>query len=142
MLDDMNGLVDWQGIDAAHHLHAFSDHKSLHQGKIRVISSAQGVFLTDSEGKQFLDGMAGLWCVAAGYGRDELVQAAAAQMAKLPYYNTFFKTTNEPAVQLAQTLARITPAGLNHVFYACSGSEAVVSALRTARVYWQPLGKP
>jgi putrescine aminotransferase len=142
MLDDMNGLVDWQGIDAAHHLHAFTDHKSLHQGKIRVISSAQGVFLTDSEGKQFLDGMAGLWCVAAGYGRDELVQAAAAQMGKLPYYNTFFKTTNEPAVQLAQTLARITPAGLNHVFYACSGSEAVDTALRTARVYWQTLGKP
>jgi putrescine aminotransferase len=141
MLDQIKA-VDWQGLDAAHHLHAFSDHKTLHQGKIRVITDAQGVFVTDSEGKDYLDGMAGLWCVAAGYGRGELVQAAAAQMTKLPYYNTFFKTTTQPAVQLAQTLARITPPGLNHVFYACSGSEAVDTALRTARVYWQTLGRP
>lgn len=147
MLDDMNGVVgpgnvDWQGLDAAHHLHPFTDHKDLHGRRVRVITEAKGVFLRDGDGNEILDGMAGLWCVAAGYGRKELVDAAAAQMTKLPYYNTFFKTTNEPAVLLAQRLARIAPEGINHVFYACSGSEAVDSALRTARVYWQTLGKP
>jgi putrescine aminotransferase len=63
-------------------------------------------------------------------------------MTKLPYYNTFFKTTTQPTVALAQRLAHIAPAGLNHAFFACSGSEAVDSALRMARVFWQTLGKP
>ncbi len=142
MLDIINDTVDWQGLDAAHHLHPFTDHKDLHARRVRVITEAQGVFLRDGDGNEILDGMAGLWCVAAGYGRKELVDAAAAQMTKLPYYNTFFKTTNQPAVLLAQRLAQLAPDGINHVFFACSGSEAVDSALRTARVYWQTLGKP
>ncbi len=140
MLDDLK--MDWPALDAAHHLHPFTDHKSLHKAGVRVIRSAQGVYLYDNKGNRLLDGMAGLWCVAAGYGRAELVEAAAAQMAKLPYYNTFFKTTNEPAVKLAARLAHIAPRGLSHVFFACSGSEAVDTAIRTARVYWQTRGKP
>ena len=140
MLDDLS--LDWQMVDAAHHLHPFTDHKSLHEHGVRLITSAEGVFLHDSDGRKLLDGMAGLWCVAAGYGRQELVEAAAAQMAKLPYYNTFFKTTNQPAALLAQRLAQFAPQGINRAFFACSGSEAVDTALRTARVYWQTLGKP
>jgi len=142
MLDDIFGAVDFHQLDTAHHLHPFTDHKDLHARRVKVITGAKGVFLHDSDGNELLDGMAGLWCVAAGYGRRELVDAAAAQMTKLPYYNTFFKTTNEPAILLAQKLASIAPEGINRVFYACSGSEAVDSALRTARVYWQTLGKP
>ncbi len=142
MLDDINVAATLQELDAAHHFHPFTDHKDLHARGVRVITSAEGVFLYDDKGNKILDGMAGLWCVAAGYGRQELVEAAATQMAKLPYYNTFFKTTNEPAVRLAQRLAQISPEGMNHAFFACSGSEAVDSALRTARVYWQTLGKP
>ena len=142
MLDEIGGSVDWQGLDAAYHLHPFTDHKSLHESKVRVITSAEGIFLHDSSGHKILDGMAGLWCVAAGYSRRELVEAAATQMAKLPYYNTFFKTTTPPVVALAQRLAQLAPEGLNHAFFACSGSEAVDTALRMARVYWQTLGKP
>jgi putrescine aminotransferase len=142
MLDEIGGSVDWAGLDAAHHLHPFTDHKSLHAGRVRVITGADGVFLYDSEGNKILDGMAGLWCVAAGYSRRELVDAAAAQMTKLPYYNTFFKTTNQPAVALAQRIASIAPDGLNHVFFATSGSEAVDTALRLARIFWQTKGKP
>jgi putrescine aminotransferase len=142
MLDQISGTVDWQGLDAAHHLHPFTDHKSLHAGHLRVITGADGVFLYDAEGNKILDGMAGLWCVAAGYSRRELVDAASNQMTKLPYYNTFFKTTNQPAVALAQRIADIAPDGLNHVFFACSGSEAVDTALRMARVFWQTKGKP
>jgi putrescine aminotransferase len=142
MLDQISGAIDWQGLDSAYHLHPFTDHKALHAGKVRVITGANGVFLHDSEGHKILDGMAGLWCVAAGYSRPELVEAAARQMTKLPYYNTFFKTTTEPVAALAQRLAAITPDGLNHAFFACSGSEAVDTALRMARVFWQTIGKP
>ncbi|OYV40320.1 MAG: aspartate aminotransferase family protein, partial [Acidocella sp. 20-61-6] len=142
MLDEIGGSVDWQGLDAAYHLHPFTDHKSLHESKVRVITSAEGVFLHDAAGHKILDGMAGLWCVATGYSRRELVEAATTQMAKLPYYNTFFKTTTQPTVALAQRLAQIAPEGLNHAFFACSGSEAVDTALRMARVYWQTLGQP
>jgi putrescine aminotransferase len=142
MLDDINAAATLQALDAAHHFHPFTDHKDLHARGVKVITSAEGVFLHDDKGNKILDGMAGLWCVAAGYGRQELVEAAATQMAKLPYYNAFFKTTTEPAVRLAQRLAQITPEGLNHAFFACSGSEAVDTALRTARVYWQTKGQP
>jgi putrescine aminotransferase len=141
MLDEISGTIDWQGLDSAHHLHPFTDHKSLHEGKLRVITGGDGVFLIDAEGNRILDGMAGLWCVDVGYSRRELVEAAATQMAKLPYYNTFFKTTTQPATALAQRLTSLAP-GFNHAFFACSGSEAVDTALRLARVYWQTLGKP
>jgi len=133
MLDEIGGAVDWQGLDAAHHLHPFTDHKSLHEGKVRVITGANGVFLEDSDGNRILDGMAGLWCVSAGYGRRELVEAASRQMTKLPYYNTFFKTTNQPAVALAQRLAQIAPAGMNHAFFACSGSAWKISRAMFSR---------
>lgn len=142
MLDEIGLSVDWQGLDAAHHLHPFTDHKPLHAGKVRVITGAEGVFLQDSDGHELLDGMAGLWCVNVGYGRRELVEAAAAQMTKLPYYNTFFKTTSPPVVALSQRLAALAPDGLNHAFFACSGSEAVDTALRMARVFWQTKGRP
>ncbi|HQT66241.1 MAG: aspartate aminotransferase family protein [Rhodospirillales bacterium 20-60-12] len=142
MLDDISGIMDWQGVDSAHHLHPFSDHKSLHAGKVRIITAADGVFLTDSDGNRILDGMSGLWCVNVGYGQQSLVDAAAAQMRTLPFYNTFFKTSTPPVIELSQRLARLTPAGLNHVFFACSGSEAVDSALRMVRVFWQTKGLP
>ncbi len=142
MLDEISGVIDWQSVDAAHHLHPFTDHKTLHEGKIRLITGADGVFLRDGDGNRILDGMAGLWCVNVGYSRPELVAAATAQMTKLPYYNTFFKTTTEPAAALSARLARLAPAGLEHAFFACSGSEAVDTALRMARVFWQTLGKP
>ena len=70
----------------------------------RVITRAKGVYLTDSEGEEILDAMAGLWCVNIGYGRDELAEVAARQMRELPYYNTFFKTTHVPAIALAAKL--------------------------------------
>ncbi len=142
MLDETSGTVDWRGLDAAHHLHPFTDHKALHEGKLRLITGADGVFLHDADGHRILDAMAGLWCVNLGYSRPELVAAAAAQMTKLPYYNTFFKTTTEPVVALSGRLAALAPAGLDHAFFACSGSEAVDTALRMARVYWQTLGRP
>ena len=142
MLDDISTAMDFQAADAAHHLHPFSDHKTLHQEKIRIITAAKDVFLTDQDGNEILDGMAGLWCVNIGYGRQELVDAAAAQMATLPFYNTFFKTATMPVITLAERLTAMAPAGLDHAFFACSGSEAVDTALRMARTFWITKGRP
>ncbi|HQT83403.1 MAG: aspartate aminotransferase family protein [Acidiphilium sp. 37-64-53] len=147
MLDHLVSTVsdsdfNWQAADAAHHLHPFSDHKSLHQGRVRIITSAEGVYLTDDVGNRILDGMAGLWCVAIGYGRQELVDAAAAQMKTLPFYNTFFKTATRPVISLAERLTAMAPGDLNHAFFACSGSEAVDTALRMARTFWITKGQP
>jgi len=135
-------LKQLQEIDAAHHLHPFTDHKDLRAAGSRVLTRAEGPFVYDSEGKQILDGMAGLWCVNVGYGRNELAEAAYAQMKELPYYNSFFKCTTPTPVLLARKLAEIAPANMNQVFYGSSGSEANDTALRLVRHYWALEGKP
>ncbi|MEQ6203013.1 aspartate aminotransferase family protein [Sulfitobacter sp. HNIBRBA2951] len=134
--------AELQALDAAHHMHPFTTNDELGERGARVIKSAKGVFLRDSEGNEILDAMAGLWCVNMGYGRDELVQAATRQMAELPYYNTFFNTTHTPVIALAAELAKLAPEGLNHVFFAGSGSEANDTNLRMVRTYWAEKGHP
>ncbi len=131
-----------QEMDAAHHLHPFTDHKDLRAAGSRIITRANGPFVYDSEGTEILDGMAGLWCVNVGYGRDELAEAAYAQMKELPYYNSFFRCSTPTPVLLAEKLAEIAPEGLNQVFYGSSGSEANDTALRLVRHYWALEGKP
>ena len=135
-------LRQLQQIDAEHHLHPFTDHKDLRASGSRMIVSAEGPFIRDSEGNEILDGMAGLWCVNVGYGRDELAQAAYAQMKELPYYNSFFRCTTPTPTLLSAKLAEIAPPGLSQVFYGSSGSEANDTALRLVRHYWQLEGKP
>lgn len=134
--------AELQALDAAHHMHPFTSNGELAEKGARIITRADGVTLTDSEGNQILDAMAGLWCVNIGYGRDELADAAARQMRELPYYNTFFQTTHVPAIALANKLAELAPGDLNHVFFAGSGSEANDTNLRMARQYWNLKGKP
>ena len=134
--------AELQALDAAHHMHPFSDGDEITAKGARVITSATGVTLTDSEGEKILDAMAGLWCVNIGYGRDELADVAARQMKQLPYYNTFFKTTHVPAIALAKRLADLVPGDLNHVFYAGGGSEANDTNLRLVRHYWAAKDKP
>ncbi|NRP11390.1 putative aminotransferase [Aliiroseovarius sp. xm-m-379] len=134
--------AELQAIDAAHHMHPFTNGDELAQKGARIITSANGVYLKDSEGEEILDAMAGLWCVNIGYGRDELAEVAARQMRELPYYNTFFQTTHVPAIALAQKLAELAPGDLNHVFYANGGSDANDTNIRMVRAYWDEKGKP
>ena len=131
-----------QALDSAHHIHPFTDAKELEAAGARIITRASGVNLTDSEGLEILDGMSGLWCVGIGYGRKELVDAAARQMQELPFYNTFFMTSHVPAIALGAKLAEVAPGTLNHVFYAGSGSEANDTNIRIVRHYWASKGKP
>jgi putrescine aminotransferase len=135
-------LKQLQEIDAAHHLHPFTDHKDLRAAGSRIITGADGPFIYDSEGNELLDGMAGLWCVNVGYGRHELAEAAYAQMKELPYYNSFFRCSTPTPVLLSKKLAEIAPKGMGQVFYGSSGSEANDTALRLVRHYWALEGKP
>jgi len=133
---------EWQALSSEHHLAPFSDYKQLKEKGPRIITKAQGVHLWDSEGNKILDGMAGLWCVAVGYGREELVEKAAAQMRELPYYNLFFQTAHPPALELAKAVTDVAPQGMTHVFFTGSGSEGNDTNLRMVRHYWALKGKP
>ena len=135
-----------QALDSAHYIHAFTDHGDLATRGARVMTHAEGIYVWDSEGKKVLDGMSGLWCVNAGYGRKELADAAYQQMMTLPYYNSFFQTTNVPAAKLAAKLASLAPKvgdrSFDHVFYSSSGSESNDTNVRMVRRYWDLLGQP
>ena len=131
-----------QALDAAHHMHPFTDANGLAKKGARIITQGKGVWLTDSRGEKIIDGMAGLWCVNIGYGRPELAEVAARQMNELAYYNTFFQTSHVPAIALATKLAEIAPEGMNHTFFAGSGSEANDTNIRLVRRYWQVKDMP
>lgn len=131
-----------QALDAAHHIHPFTDTKALNEEGTRVITSADGVWLTDSDGNKILDGMAGLWCVQVGHGRAEIADAVHKQMSELSYYNTFFKTSHPPVIELSEKLAKLAPDHMNRVFYCSSGSEANDTVFRMVRHYWEQMGKP
>jgi putrescine---pyruvate transaminase len=132
---------EWQELDSRHYLHPFTDFKALAAEGARVITHAEGAYLYDSEGNQILDGMAGLWCVNIGYGRKELAEAAFRQMQELPYYNSFFKSANPPAIELARVLAGLTPPQFSRAFFTGSGSESNDTIVRMVRRYWDLMGE-
>jgi putrescine aminotransferase len=133
---------EWQKLDSAHYLHPFTDFKGLAKKGSRIIEKADGIYLWDVDGNKILDGMAGLWCVNMGYGRQDLVDAATKQLQQLPYYNSFFQTSHPPAIELSRLLTEVAPAHINHVFFAGSGSESNDTVIRLVRRYWQLKGQP
>jgi putrescine aminotransferase len=134
--------LEWQAMSRDHHLAPFSDFQQVIDVGPRIIVKGKGVYVWDSEGNKILDGMAGLWCAAIGYGRDELAEAASKQMKELPFYNTFFMTAHPPVLELAKAIAELAPPGLNHVFFTSSGSEGNDTMLRLVRHYWASKGQP
>jgi putrescine aminotransferase len=139
----MRDSAEWRRIDAAHHIHPFTDPRALAAGGgTRIITRGEGVFLWDSDGNRLLDGLAGLWCVALGYGRSELATVAAQQLRELPYYSSFFHTATPPTIELARLLGERTPPGLDHVFFASSGSESNDTIVRMIWNFWDLEGQP
>lgn len=135
-------IPELRRLDVLHHLPAQQDYKLMETiGGARIITHADGCYIHDGEGNRLLDGMAGLWCVNVGYGREELAGVAVEQMRELPFYNSFFKTANAPAVLLAARIASLTQFRLPHVFFNSSGSEANDTVLRMVRHYWQLKGE-
>ncbi len=134
--------ADWQELDRQHHLHPFTDHKDLHRRRARIITRAAGCYIYDADGNAILDGMSGLWCVNAGYGREELVEAATEQLRELPYYNNFFQCAHPPSIELAAKLRAISQPQFNRVFFTGSGSESNDTIVRMVRRYWDLCDEP
>ncbi len=134
--------AELRALDAAHHLHPFTNARTLNEEGVRVIRSARGVHLTDSDGNRILDGMSGLWNVNVGYGRKEIADAVARQIEQLCFYNTFFKTSHPPVIELGRVLAEVTPKQFNRFFFTGSGSEANDTIVRMVRYFWEISGKP
>jgi len=133
---------DLQARDSAHYLHPFTDTQALAGRGARIVVRADDIYVWDSNGHRMLDAMSGLWCVAVGYGRRRLADAAHRQMLQLPFYNSFFKTSVVPAIDLATRLVRLAPPGFHKVFFTNSGSEGNDTVIRMVRRYWDLQGQP
>jgi 4-aminobutyrate--pyruvate transaminase len=107
-----------------------------------VIERGKGVFVYDTRGKAYLEGMAGLWCTALGYGHEELVEAAAAQMRKLSFGHLFTGKSHDPAIELAERLKEIAPVPTSKVFFCASGSEANDTQIKLVWYMNNALGRP
>lgn len=134
-----NSLVE---LDRRHLVHPVSSFHGHEARGVRVLTSAKGATVTDAEGRQLIDGFAGLWCVNAGYGHESVVQAAMQQMRELPYATGYFDLGAEAPIRLATALAERAPGELNHVYFTLGGSDAVDSTIRFIRYYWHALGQP
>ena len=134
-----NSLIE---LDRAHLVHPVSSFRGHEQQGVRVLTSAKGATVTDAQGRQLVDGFAGLWCVNAGYGHDSIVEAAARQMRELPYATAYFGMGSQSAIRLAAELAERAPGDLDHVYFTLGGSDAVDSTVRFIRYYWFAKGQP
>ena len=132
---DQARLEDYQARGLQHlWVHTQQYNELAKDGGFVVIESGEGVYVTDHDGRRYLDGMSGLWVVAIGHGRSELAEVAKQQMERLAYANPFAYAT-EPAVDLASKLAEITPPSMEKFYFVNSGSEAVETAIRMAKQY-------
>ena len=134
-----NSLVE---LDRRHLIHPVSSFRGHETRGVRVLTSGKGAMVTDSEGRELIDGFAGLWCVNAGYGHESVVEAAAEQMRRLPYATGYFDLGAEAPIRLAAALAERSPGDLNHTYFSLGGSDAVDSTIRFIRYYWHAKGQP
>ena len=125
-----------------HLLHPFTAIEDHETNGPHFIQRAEGIYIYDADGRQYIDAMAGLWCVNVGYGRNEIAVAIKEQVERLSYYHSFMSLANEPAVILADQLAQMTPGSLNHAFFCNSGSEANDTQVKIVWYYNNLRGKP
>ena len=129
-------------LDQQHHLHPFTDFRDYAANGGRIVSRAEHIYIYDSDGNKIQDAMSGLWCCSLGYSQDGIKKAVADQLMELPFYNNFFKCSNQPAVELATRLCEMAPANFNKVFFTNSGSEANDTQIKFVHRYYELLGKP
>lgn len=135
--------VDLVELDKKHFIHPTSSIKEQQEnGPAAIFKEGHGVYVTDINGKTYIEGMASLWNVNVGYGRKELAEAAKEQMEKLAFSSCFATFSNEPAIRLAAKLAEITPGDLSAVFFTSGGSESNDTAYKLVRHYWKLKGYP
>jgi 4-aminobutyrate---pyruvate transaminase len=127
--------------DIATELHPYTDARLHEQTGPIVIERGNGIYVYDNTGKEYIEAMAGLWSVALGFNEPRLVQAAATQMTKLPFYHLFGHKSHEPAIRLGEKLVSMTPAQLTRVFFTNSGSEANDTVIKLVWFYNNALGR-
>ena len=131
-----------QQQDKAHLVHGFVP-LSMHQERgMPIFVKGEGVYVWDTDGKRYLDGLASLWNVHVGHGRKEINRAVAAQMDQLAFAPTLIGPTSAPTVRLATKLTKIAPKGLSRVIFTSGGSESNETMIRLVRAYWKAKGKP
>ena len=128
--------------DIANVLHPYTDLKMHQEVGPVIITRGKGVHVWDDAGKEYIEGVAGLWCAALGFDNERLVQAAVTQMRKLPFYHAFSAKSHEPCIDLAEMLIQRAPVPMSKVFFANSGSEANDSAIKMVWYFNNALGRP
>jgi putrescine---pyruvate transaminase len=131
----------WQQ-DRDHIIHPWIDLGTAKTREPLIVAGAEGVHIYDSRGHRMIDGIGGMWCVNIGYGREEMAQAIADQVRKIPYFSPFGLISTPPSIEFGAKLAQYTPGDLKHVFFATGGSTAVDSALRFVQFYNNFVGRP
>jgi adenosylmethionine-8-amino-7-oxononanoate aminotransferase len=127
---------------STHLIHPLTDNAKLRRTGTLVVVRGEGCELIGEDGQRLIDGFSGLWTVNLGHGRADLVEAAAGQMATLPYASTFGGVASPPAIELADKIASLAPGGMSGVFFASGGSEANETAIKLARRHWIRRGQP
>ena len=128
--------------DIANHVHGYTNLKKHEEIGPFIITRAEGVRIFDENGKGYIEGMAGLWCAALGYNEERLMNAAIAEMKKLPYCHSFGHMVPEVVIDLSEKLVSMAPDGISKVLYANSGSEATDLAVKLIWYYHNAIGKP
>src|SRR4051794_16879124 len=123
-------------------IHPYTNLATFRETGPLVLERGQGVWVYDQAGKAYLEGMAGLWCTALGHGNEELVEAAAQQMRKLPFAHLFTGKSHDPAIELAEKLKEIAPVPTSKVFFCNSGSEANDTQVKLVWYMNNGLGRP
>jgi adenosylmethionine-8-amino-7-oxononanoate aminotransferase len=146
-LENMQAVLadaNWLKQEVGHHMfHPMADPKDTVANPPPIIARGDGAYVTDLDGRRMLDCQGGLWCVNAGYGRDEIIDAITAQLKELPYYNLFPGAANAPAIRLAAKLCELTEhEGMARVLFSSGGSDATETAFKMARQYWKLAGEP
>ncbi|MFU8833201.1 MAG: aminotransferase class III-fold pyridoxal phosphate-dependent enzyme, partial [Wenzhouxiangella sp.] len=129
-------------LDLDHLFHPATDLQGHRTSGPQIWERGEGVYIYDTDGRQYLEGMAGLWCTALGYGEKALVRAATAQMEKLCYGPLFAGKSNEPSIRLAEKLAQWVPIPGARFLFGCSGSDANDAQVKLLRYYFSAIGKP
>ncbi|APH71252.1 aminotransferase [Aquibium oceanicum] len=135
-------LSNIQTRDVEALLHPYTPLHKLRENGPTVIERGKGVYVYDTRGKEYIEGMSGLWCAGLGFGEEELVEAATEQMRTLPYYHLFGGKGMEPAIELAEKLKEIAPVPISKVFFTSSGSEANDTQVKLAWYMNNALGRP
>lgn len=143
-LDRLTGDANWlKGEVGQHAFTPMADPKDVAANPPPIIIKGEGVHITDLDGRRMIDCQGGLWCVNAGYGREEIIEAVHQQLKDLPYYTNFPGSANAPSVRLSAKLCELTAnEGMAKVLFGSGGSDATESAFKLARQYWKLVGEP